>query len=102
MKIKFARAFMRPNECSHGPQEWPWWRLVGFSVVSLGVTPPSSGKRLWVYTRWWAAHADIYFDRRERQPVCPVCGGRDAIAGTGNCAVCFNHMLKAPAEGGVK
>lgn len=50
----------------HGPQTWPWWRLASFSVVRLEVYPPTTGYRLWVYTRWGALHGDVVFDRRKQ------------------------------------
>jgi hypothetical protein len=51
----------------HGPQTWPWWRWISFSILILPhVHKPSTGWRLWVYTRWGAAFFDVYFDRRDR------------------------------------
>lgn len=54
-----------PNSyCAHSPKDWPWWRLVSFSVVRLGIDEPSVGCRLWAYTRWGALYWDLYMDRR--------------------------------------
>lgn len=70
MKIKFfnsrgAHWKRWPTGVTHGPQSWPWWRLVSSSIVKLGnVNTPSTGWRLWLYTRWGAWCGDIYFDRR--------------------------------------
>ncbi len=62
-KISFA--FGRPLKgCKHGPQAWPWWRIVSFSTNGIAVHKPSTGRRLWVYSRWGAIHFDVYFDRR--------------------------------------
>jgi hypothetical protein len=57
------------DEC---PKLWPWWRLIAFTYCNLdssvdpvfGVHPPSSGRRLWIYTRWGSIYGDIYIDRR--------------------------------------
>ncbi|NID14977.1 hypothetical protein [Luteibacter yeojuensis] len=57
------RADMRPL---HGPQTWPWWRLVSATIVRLGgIHAPSTGRRLWVYTRWGACFFDCVVDRRK-------------------------------------
>src|ERR1043166_3330180 len=48
----------------HGPQTWPWWRLVSFSWVKASVAAPSTGYHWWIYTRWGALMAGFYFDRR--------------------------------------
>lgn len=63
-RVVVAKGLHRPNNCTHGPQQWPWWRLFSLNVVRLGVHPPSSGRRLWIYTRWWARCFDAYVDRR--------------------------------------
>jgi len=60
--VKFS--YGRPVRCSHGPQEWPWWRVVSLSLVRLEVHPPSLGFRLWAYTRWGSPCFDVYVDRR--------------------------------------
>lgn len=52
--------------CAHGPQSWPWWRWISFSIVKLGCVPPTTGWSLWMYTRRGARAIDIYFDRRSR------------------------------------
>jgi hypothetical protein len=50
---------------SHGPQVWPWWKLISWKFVRKAVQPPSTGYGLWVYTRWGAVTPiEIYFDRR--------------------------------------
>ena len=67
MRIKFSKSFAHFRSDlhpTHGPQVWPWWRLVSFSVVRLEIHLPSTGYRLWVYTRWGACFFDVYFDRR--------------------------------------
>ena len=51
--------------CAHGPKTWPWWRLVWFRFLRLDIYPPSTGYRLWIYTRWAGAHYDLFFDRRK-------------------------------------
>ena len=52
---------------SHGPQTWPWWKLFSPKFFKLDVTLPSTGYRLWVYSRWGAIHFDAYIDRRSPQ-----------------------------------
>ncbi|MCE0846014.1 hypothetical protein LVQ79_10700 [Buttiauxella sp. A2-C1_F] len=68
MKIKFEGStahFAKDMHPSHGPQTWPWWRLFSVSVVRLGISPPSIGRRVWFYTRWGAGFVGVYFDRRK-------------------------------------
>ncbi|MCC4618468.1 hypothetical protein LL972_21195 [Xanthomonas campestris pv. asclepiadis] len=50
----------------HGPQTWPWWRLLGLSLLRLDMHRPSTGYRLWFYTRWGALYGDVVFDRRKQ------------------------------------
>lgn len=49
----------------HGPQTWPWWRLISFSVAwpykSKSLTYTAS---LWAYTRWGVRYASLTIDRR--------------------------------------
>lgn len=66
MKIRF---FINPplKAPRHGPQTWPWWRLVSFSFIRLyDVCKPSTGYRFWIYTRWRAFDFDLVFDRRPK------------------------------------
>ncbi len=70
MKIKFEHSvahFSKDLKPSHGPQKWPWWRLVSFSLVPITVYSPSYGLRLWIYTRWGAGYVGIYIDRRAKR-----------------------------------
>lgn len=46
------------------PKVWPWWRIAKFSLIRAGVHPPTTGLRLWIYTRWGALFADLIIDRR--------------------------------------
>jgi hypothetical protein len=68
MKIKFMHSktghWGRATRVMHGPRTWPWWRVASVKFVRLEIKPPSSGYRLWVYTRWGAWCGDIYIDRR--------------------------------------
>ncbi len=60
-----AGYFFASRTVQHGPKSWPWWRLVSPSWVKLrGVTPPTEGWCLWLYTRWGAVSWDFYLDRR--------------------------------------
>ena len=65
MKLHFHAGLHKPNNCLHGPQVWEWWRLLGYLICTTTVAPPSTGYRLWLYTRWWAVYLDITFDRRK-------------------------------------
>jgi hypothetical protein len=48
----------------HGPQTWPWWRLLSVSLVRLRL--PDSGYRVWLYTRWDAVLVSVYLGRARR------------------------------------
>ena len=49
----------------HGPVKFKWWQLFTMMHMELkAVMNPSTGHRLWMYTRWGATFFDIYFDRR--------------------------------------
>ena len=50
--------------CVHGPQTWPWWRLFGLGFCRLAVHDPSTGYRMWVYTRAGGRTVEVIFDRR--------------------------------------
>lgn len=66
IRLNVSRAHFRPDmHPTHGPQVWPWWRLVSFGLVHLEVAKPSMGWRLWVYTRWGAGYGDLVLDRRK-------------------------------------
>lgn len=52
------------HDAAPRPWQWPWWRLAVFSAVDLNVQLPSTGKRLWIYTRWGALHTAVFIDRR--------------------------------------
>lgn len=68
MKIKFessAAHFGEGMKVYHGPQQWPWWRLFSLGLVKTAVHKPSTGWRVWLYTRWGAGHVGVYFDRRK-------------------------------------
>lgn len=56
------KAAMKPL---HGPQVWPIWLLLSWSYQILDcVHRPSTGRRLWIYTRWGSVYWDFYIDRR--------------------------------------
>lgn len=50
----------------HGPQSWAWWKFVSFAYIPLRTATPSTGHRLWVYTRWGAWFHDVILDRRSQ------------------------------------
>jgi hypothetical protein len=66
--FKLDRHIYRP---SHGPQAWPWWRLVTVKVCCCShdpyrffwITPISWN--IWIYTRWGALCANV----RERDGI---------------------------------
>lgn len=62
LKIKFV-AYMNASHPSHGPQVWEWWRLLSVSFFILKPQKPTTGYRVWFYTRWGAKHFDLYFMR---------------------------------------
>jgi len=80
--LDYSLAHLQKNaHPKHGPQVWPWWRLVSFSIVRLNVDPPSSSRRLWVYTRFGAIYLDATLDRRPNfdardyhRPWLVICG----------------------------
>lgn len=52
---------------THGPQDWPWWRLASFAAVRTNQDRPNplaTGWNVWIYTRRgaWCNHFAI--DRR--------------------------------------
>lgn len=62
-RLRF-HTFRTRSQCAHGPQAWPWWRWVAFRVSHLTTYLPTTGRALWVYTRWGAFALDIVVDRR--------------------------------------
>lgn len=50
----------------HGPQTWPWWRLVAPRMMQIrgSYGPMPEARRLWLYTRWGAYYCDFMLDRR--------------------------------------
>lgn len=51
-----------PAHC-HDDKLWGW-RYFGLLYVSLDVSPPSGGSRLWIYHPWGAINIDFYVNRR--------------------------------------
>lgn len=49
---------------SHGPQTWPWWRLLSLSFMRLDTHVHAPTCRMWAYTRWGALYVDVTMDRR--------------------------------------
>lgn len=67
MKVKFEFStahFAKHLRPSHGPQNWSWWRLFSIKVVRQDIARPSTGRRMWFYTRWGAGYVGVYIDRR--------------------------------------
>lgn len=65
LNLKYSTAHWKNDKNpSHGPQVWPWWLLFSLSLISLDTMKPTTGKRLWAYTRWGAVYADFILDRR--------------------------------------
>lgn len=45
----------------HGPQTWPWWRVVTVSIVrTCSYRTEKRGWNVWFYTRWGAWCCGIY------------------------------------------
>lgn len=66
IKFGFSKAhFNNPDlKPEHGPQHWPWWKLLSISIVKLGVYTPSTGRRMWIYTRRGAVFFEWFIIRR--------------------------------------
>ncbi len=65
--VTYSLAHLKPDlRPLHGPQTWPWWKLVSMSICEISWSPLSSGRRLWIYTRWGAVHVDVILDKRKR------------------------------------
>ncbi|QIP54968.1 hypothetical protein [Hafnia alvei] len=67
MKIKFEYStahFADDLKPLHGPQKWPWWRLFAIALIRQDIPRPSTGRRIWFYTRWGAGYVGIYLVRR--------------------------------------
>lgn len=62
-RLKF-HTFRTCTQCAHAPQKWPWWKWIAFRVSHISVCLPSTGRAIWVYTRWGALALDIVVDRR--------------------------------------
>lgn len=57
------RHWFGPNTLHHGPQKWEWWRLAAFHYCELTCYDHTHlGRRIWVYTRWFAFHVDYHND----------------------------------------
>lgn len=56
--------FLMGRNMYHGPKTWPWWRLVAVRFYRAQVNLPSTGWRIWLYTRWGACYLDVICDRR--------------------------------------
>ena len=54
MKITWGGTYWwKHGKPTHGPQVWPWWKIVSFSVVELQCYDHTHlGWCLWVYTKW--------------------------------------------------
>lgn len=63
------RLHRHPGRPAHGPQAWPWWRLISFSYVRLGQgigTSTGYGRRVWCYTRWhWQWMLDLTWPKSD-------------------------------------
>lgn len=47
---------------THGPQTWPWWRLLSWSTSRPWLPEGSRDYRLWLYTRWGSVMLDLIVD----------------------------------------
>jgi hypothetical protein len=55
---------------THGPQTWPWWRLISIRIIRMRGQCADPGKRkvglrFWFYTRWVDQHIDILVPARD-------------------------------------
>lgn len=54
LRLSIDMRVLRP---SHGPQVWPWWRLISFAAVYTNPgrqNPDVPAWNVWAYTRWGA------------------------------------------------
>lgn len=49
---------------SHGPQVWPWWRLITVRIVRTRGGRIQKAWNIWTYTRWGAWCCGWYPARR--------------------------------------
>jgi hypothetical protein len=63
--VLFVYSRVRWSSTDHGPQTWPWWRLISWTLCDLEGHEPSTRRRLWFYTRWGCWFFDLFIDRRE-------------------------------------
>lgn len=54
--------------CAHGPQVWPWWKLIVVRAVEASHATPDQwtvkwGWNIWFYTRWGSNAIGLYLRR---------------------------------------
>ncbi len=62
-RLKF-NVFRTRVQCAHGPKSWPWWKWFAIKTAHLQVCLPSTGRSIWLYTRWGAVALYVTVDRR--------------------------------------
>lgn len=58
-----------PMKPTHGPQTWPWWRVVSFKFINMTKANPGMNawaRRVWVYTRYGAIYIDFYINKKPK------------------------------------
>ena len=58
---RFGMYHLESNGCTHGPQTWPWWRLISFSFLNVHAPSGLHFWRFWYYTKNKAGHLDIFW-----------------------------------------
>ena len=49
---------------AHGPQSWPWWRLLSVTAVKCWPSGVRFNYNVWFYTRWGAWPVQVVWDTR--------------------------------------
>jgi len=62
MKIRFDNK-LKMIDARHGQSDLAWWQLFSTYFCKPNYCYPSTGYRLWVYTRYGAFHIGIVFYR---------------------------------------
>lgn len=99
-KLSVMRFKPAPVGVKHGPQSWPWWRLVSFKFHCIGCIQhaPLRTYRIWIYSRWAAYCVDLFVDRRAKfGMVCGEC--RKPMTYDSNAWRCFKcGGLRIPGD----
>lgn len=68
-RIMFDLTVTTIPHVEHGPQEWPWWKLLWIAVVRTNPgrqNPLVPCWQVWIYTRWAALVWWCGYDKRPK------------------------------------